>query len=40
VIAALCAQGKSRISQIEHIERGYEDLVGGLTSLGANMKME
>jgi UDP-N-acetylglucosamine 1-carboxyvinyltransferase len=37
VIAALCAEGKSVISNIYQIERGYECLVGRLSSLGAKM---
>lgn len=38
VIAAMCANGESRISNVYQIERGYEDLVGRLQSLGANIK--
>ncbi len=38
VLAALCAEGKSVIHNIEHIERGYEDIVGRLESLGAKIK--
>ena len=34
-VAALQAEGESRLSQIHHIERGYENLVGDLASLGA-----
>lgn len=35
VLAALIAEGKSTISRAELIERGYEDVVGKLSSLGA-----
>lgn len=38
VIAAMCAHGKSRISNVYQIERGYEDLVGRLQNLGAHIE--
>ncbi|MFO7848691.1 MAG: UDP-N-acetylglucosamine 1-carboxyvinyltransferase [Spirochaetia bacterium] len=37
VIAALCAEGHSVIQNVYQIERGYEDLVGRLQSLGARI---
>ncbi|MCH7541319.1 UDP-N-acetylglucosamine 1-carboxyvinyltransferase [Patescibacteria group bacterium] len=37
VFAALMAQGKSEIDNIEHIERGYGDLEGRLERLGAKI---
>ncbi len=37
VIAALSASGTTEIEDIEHIERGYDDLVGKLTALGADI---
>ncbi len=37
VIAALCAEGHSVIQNVYQIERGYEDLVGRLNSLGARI---
>lgn len=40
VIAALSAQGPSEISDIEHIERGYENFVEKLSSIGVNIKKE
>ncbi|MDR2097075.1 MAG: UDP-N-acetylglucosamine 1-carboxyvinyltransferase [Spirochaetaceae bacterium] len=40
VIAALCANGKSVISNVYQIERGYERLVERLLSLGADIKRE
>ena len=39
VLAALGAIGKSNISGYRHIERGYEDLVGNLSMLGADIKL-
>ncbi len=38
VIAALCARGESRISNVYQIERGYEHLIERLQSLGAHIK--
>lgn len=38
VVAALSAKGKSVINQAELIERGYEDVVGKLKSLGADIE--
>ncbi|TVQ23470.1 MAG: UDP-N-acetylglucosamine 1-carboxyvinyltransferase [Spirochaetaceae bacterium] len=38
VIAALCAEGKSVIHNVYQIERGYENLVGRLRSLGAQIE--
>ena len=40
VLAALVAKGESIISQAELIERGYEDVLGKLKSLGAEIKKE
>ena len=38
LIAAMSAQGTSIISNIEQIDRGYEDIEGRLTALGAAIK--
>jgi len=38
VIAALGAEGVSTISGLEFIDRGYEDLVAKLRSLGADIQ--
>lgn len=38
VIAALVADGRSEIDNIEHIDRGYEDLEGRLQRLGADIR--
>ncbi|MDR1862877.1 MAG: UDP-N-acetylglucosamine 1-carboxyvinyltransferase [Treponema sp.] len=40
VIAAMCAQGKSVIRNVYQIERGYENLVARLSSLGARIERE
>ena len=37
IIAALAAQGDSEITNIKHVERGYEDIVGKLTGIGADI---
>lgn len=38
VVAGLVAEGETTISDIHHIDRGYEDLVGRLRSLGASIE--
>lgn len=38
LIAALCAQGSSRIQNVYQIERGYENLTQRLQSLGARIR--
>lgn len=38
VLAALIAQGKTELSGVEHVDRGYEDLDGRLRQLGARIK--
>lgn len=40
VIMALCADGTSQIDEIHHIKRGYEDIVGRLCQLGADVYEE
>ncbi len=37
ICAALCAEGETEISGLEHIERGYENITDKLKSLGAEM---
>ena len=39
VIAALAAQGTTEISNIQYIERGYEDIVGKLRAVGAEIRV-
>jgi len=38
VIAALCARGVTELHQTWHVDRGYQDLVGKLTTLGARIE--
>lgn len=40
VLASLIAKGTSVINQAEQIDRGYEDLVGKLTKLGAKIELK
>lgn len=40
VIAGLIANGETRINEIDHILRGYENIVEKLTNVGANIKIE
>ena len=40
VIAGLAAQGVTRVTDIHHIQRGYEDLVAKLRGLGAEIREE
>ncbi len=37
VVAALVAEGKSTLTGVEHLERGYEDLYGKLQAMGADI---
>lgn len=39
VIAALSAEGRTEIEDIHHIQRGYEDLVGKLRKVGADITL-
>jgi UDP-N-acetylglucosamine 1-carboxyvinyltransferase len=38
VVAALAAEGESTISGLEFLDRGYEDLVGKLKAVGADIQ--
>ncbi len=38
VLAGVVAEGQTRVYHIEHIDRGYEDYVGKLRSLGADVR--
>ena len=38
VIAGLAARGTTRVQNIHFVERGYENLIGKLTALGADIK--
>lgn len=37
VLAGIVAEGETRVHHIEHIDRGYEDYVGKLSALGADV---
>ena len=39
IIAGLIAKGTTKISDIEHILRGYEHIVEKLSKVGANIKI-
>ena len=38
IIAGLCAEGETAISNIHYIDRGYESIVDKLTSVGAKIE--
>jgi UDP-N-acetylglucosamine 1-carboxyvinyltransferase len=38
LVAALCAEGRSRINNVGQIERGYERIDERLNALGANIR--
>ena len=38
MIAGLAAKGTTRVQNIHFVERGYEDLIGKLTALGADIR--
>ena len=38
VLAGIVADGETRVHNIRHIDRGYEDYVGKLTALGADVE--
>lgn len=38
VLAGIVADGETRVHHIEHIDRGYEDYVGKLSELGADVR--
>ena len=40
VIAGLCAAGETVVTDIRFIERGYENFVGKLRSIGADIVLE
>ena len=39
-VAALQAEGESEISQLQHIDRGYEDILRDLRAMGAEVRRE
>ena len=38
VIAGLAARGTTQVQNIHFVERGYEDMIGKLSSLGADIR--
>ena len=40
VIAGLCAEGATTVEDVRFIERGYQDFVGKLRALGADIRIE
>ena len=40
MVAGLAAEGETRINDIQHIQRGYEDPVRDLRKLGAAIRLE
>jgi UDP-N-acetylglucosamine 1-carboxyvinyltransferase len=40
VIAGLCAEGETTVNRIYHLERGYEDIAGKLSAVGADIRRE
>lgn len=40
LLAALAAEGATRVTDMQHVVRGYESLPGDLTALGAHIEME
>ena len=40
VIAGLCASGTTYVEEIHFIERGYENFVGKLRALGADIRIQ
>ena len=38
VIAGLCAEGTTTVEDVVYIERGYQDIVGKLRRLGADIR--
>lgn len=40
VLAGIVAEGETHVHEVAHIDRGYEDYVGKLNSLGARVKRE
>ena len=38
IIAGLCAEGQTEITEIHHILRGYENIIGKFENLGAKIE--
>ena len=39
ILAALSADGKSTIKEVEHVLRGYENIIEKLSSVGAKIEL-
>ncbi len=39
MLAALAADGVTRITGVEHLERGYDDVIGSFAALGARLTL-
>ena len=37
IIAALCADGQSELTEIQHVERGYVDIVRKIRAIGGDI---
>lgn len=40
IVAALAAEGETVITEVDHIYRGYEDIIGKLQAVGAKIRVE
>ncbi|MFI3307309.1 MAG: UDP-N-acetylglucosamine 1-carboxyvinyltransferase [Mycoplasmatota bacterium] len=40
ILAGLCADGETIVTDVEHVLRGYEDIVESLTDIGAKIRLE
>lgn len=40
IIAGLMAEGSTAITGVEHVERGYEDIIGSFSALGAKLALK
>ena len=38
VVAGLAADGETSVSGVHHVDRGYDDLVGRLVAVGADIQ--
>ena len=38
VVAGLAAEGETVVSGVHHVDRGYDDLVGRLVGIGADIE--
>src|SRR5699024_12501142 len=38
ILAGLCAEGTTRVTELKHLDRGYVDFAGKLEALGADIE--